>query len=146
MVPPHSGQCPTEEHLGRLALLVSDHLKLGADVVKARRLGSGPEKILVPGESNLLLRENVANLLRDVGAEEFRLLGLRQRRSNEASRMTLVLLPLGVLVSLTILSAGLLTLNSSYNERKLAETDLRKLAAIVESSEDGMIERTLTGW
>jgi PAS domain S-box-containing protein len=134
-----------QERLGRLALLVSDHLKLGADVVKARRLGSGPEKILVPGESNLLLRENVANLLRDVGAEEFRLLGLRQRRSNEASRMTLVLLPLGVLVSLTILSAGLLTLNSSYNERKLAETDLRKLAAIVESSEDGMIGKDLNG-
>jgi PAS domain S-box-containing protein len=92
-----------------------------------------------------LLQEDVANLLRDVGDEEFRLLGARQRRSSEASRMTLVLLPLGVLVSLTILSVGLLTLNSSYNERKLAEANLRKLAAIVESSDDGMIGKDLNG-
>jgi PAS domain S-box-containing protein len=59
--------------------------------------------------------------------------------------MTLVLLPLGVLVSLTILSVGLLTLNSSYNEKKLAESNLRKLASIVESSEDGMIGKDLNG-
>jgi PAS domain S-box-containing protein len=50
-----------------------------------------------------------------------------------------------VLVSLTVLSAGLLTLNSSYNENKLAEVNLRKLAAIVESSEDGMIGKDLNG-
>jgi PAS domain S-box-containing protein len=114
-------------------------------VVEARRLGLAPAKRLVPEESNLLLQEDVANLLRDVGDEEFRLLGARQRRSSEASRMTLVLLPLGVLVSLTILSVGLLTLNSSYNERKLAEANLRKLAAIVESSDDGMIGKDLNG-
>jgi PAS domain S-box-containing protein len=133
------------ERLGRLALLVTEHLKLGSDVVEARRLGLAPAKRLVPEESNLLLQEDVANLLRDVGDEEFRLLGARQRRSSEASRMTLVLLPLGVLVSLTILSVGLLTLNSSYNERKLAEANLRKLAAIVESSDDGMIGKDLNG-
>jgi len=133
------------ERLGRLAALISDHLKRGTDAVEARRLGQAPPKPFMHDVPNLLPQDDVANLLHDVGNEEFRLLGVRQQRSNEAARMTLILLPLGVLVSLTVLSAGLLTLNSSYNENKLAEVNLRKLAAIVESSEDGMIGKDLNG-
>ena len=47
-------------------------------------------------------------------------------------------------MSLTILSVGLFVLNRSYSERFKAESNARKLAAIVESSDDGMIGKDLT--
>ena len=59
-------------------------------------------------------------------AEEYVLLTVRQDASSAASAATFLLLPLGVFLSLTILSAGLLFLNSGVQQRARAESALKE--------------------
>ena len=134
-----------QARLKELEPLASNRLEIGADSgAVGLRHGSGDiRRDLASGSIISASTEKAAALLRAIGDEEFSLLGRRTQVADIAGKMTLVLLPLGVLVSLTILSVGLLVLNGSYNDRKDVEASARKLAAIVESSDDGMISKDL---
>ncbi len=134
----------------RLEPLLTRDLEIRPEAV-AGRLSPGPAAQLRSDfAAASSAAENAGALLRAIGDEEFSLLGQRTQAADIAGKTTLVLLPLGVLVSLTILSVGLLVLNGSYNDRDHVEATARKLAAIVESSDDGMIGKDLnsviTSW
>jgi len=140
---------PTQqERLKKLELVVLRELRLGTDALGKGR-DSAPKGEVI-GAGVLAALAQADGILRAIGDEEFVLLGRRSQAAGVAGKMTLVLLPLGVLVSLTTLSVGLFVLNGSYNDRKEAEAKSRKLAAIVESSDDGMIGKDLnsviTSW
>ena len=139
------------ERVRELGPLVNSQLEFGADLIESRRrLGFDGLSHRIQGGTSSSIAERVDRILRDIGDEEFTLLGLREHHSDAIGKLTLVLLPLGVLVSLTILSVGLFVLNGSYNQWKQADTNARKLAAIVESSDDGMIGKDMnsvvTSW
>ena len=102
---------------------------MGAADAQARIGQTAARKRLEEGGGNSLL-EACDVLLSDIGAREFADMDNRQRHTKSLGERTLRLLPLGVLVSLTILFVGLLILNDSLNGRNLAATTAQKLAEI----------------
>ena len=112
---------------GRLRLLdrsIAARLRYAAGTLQLYRL-RGPQAAL---ERVRLGRgrhqmEAIRDILSSVDAEELRLVRVRQARSEGSSAAVFMLLPAGGLLSLLVLSVGLLFLNREAAERKRAESE-----------------------
>ncbi len=118
---------PSQQHrLDELAPLIRQWFDYTEQVVAARRQNglSAAQQFIALGKGSAL-RERVGALLDAMRDEEYLLLEQRQARSAATSSKTFLLLPLGVFLTLTMLSLGLFVLNAGVAERTQAD-DARK--------------------
>ena len=80
--------------------------------------------------TGMALSANIERVLGALRGEEDSLLVTREKRSASVSTVTFLFLPVVVFLSLTTLSLALFFLNAGIAERKLAEVDSARLAAI----------------
>jgi PAS domain S-box-containing protein len=134
-----------QRRLDRLEVLISNRIESGNQVINARREHgiSAAEQLITTG-SGITSSADVRRLTQEMTDEEYRLLALRQKKQESVTTTTFLLLPLGVFLSLTILSLGLFSLNTAIVERKRLEAGNAQLAAIVESSDDAIIGKDLS--
>jgi len=135
-----------QHRLDRLELLIAERIKLGREIIAARREYGmpGAEQLIINGTvtaSTVRIRKQI----QDMEDEEYALLMQRQKTQESITKTTFLLLPLGVFLSLTVLSLGLFFLNAGLSERKRLERANILLAAIVESSEDAIVGKDLQG-
>jgi PAS domain S-box-containing protein len=95
------------------------------------------------------LSEQVHRLFKEMGDEEYGLLGTDRKQAEAASVATFLFLPLGMFLSLAVLSLGMFFLNAGLNEQKQAEKALREskaqLQTIVENLDEGIVVSDLDG-
>jgi PAS domain S-box-containing protein len=132
--------------LDRLEVLIAKRIDSGNQVIAARREHgiSAAEDVITTG-SGITSSANVRRVTQEMTDEEYYLLALRQGKQESVAKTTFLLLPLGAFLSLTMLSLGLFSLNAGNVERKRLEVGNARLAAIVESTDDAIIGKDLSG-
>ena len=139
-----------QRRLDQVEPLIAQRIAWEEQVIVARRdkgLSAAAEMIATgPG---LKLSEEALHGLNEMESEEYRLLTGDRSQAEMASVATFVLLPLGVFVSLVVLSLGVFFLNAGMGERAETEKALREsgaqLRTIVENLDEGMIASDLDG-
>jgi PAS domain S-box-containing protein len=119
--------------LRELAPLIVKRNAWGDRTIAARSHGgfSEAEQLLALGDG-IVLTESIRRSLHEMTSEEYRLLALRKNKSNNVSTTTFLLLPLGVFLSVMILSLVLFFLNAGVGERARTETILRQQASLLD--------------
>lgn len=142
---------PTQQHrLDQLESLISQRIEWGEQTVVARRQEGLPaaEQIIIAGRG-IMLSDNIRHVTKEIEGEEYFLLDQREKKEQAISTTTFLLLPLGVFLSLTLLSLVLFFLNAGVGERMSAEEALRKskaqLQTIVENLTEGVAVSDLNG-
>jgi PAS domain S-box-containing protein len=106
------------------------------------------QQLIVTGKG-IALWKNCRQLFAEMENEEYASLDSWRRQSDAASQTTFLLLPLGVFLSLAILSLGVFFLNAGIGERSQAQTALREseaqLHSIVENLDEGVVASDLSG-
>jgi PAS domain S-box-containing protein len=135
-----------QRRLARLEPLIATRIEWGRRVIEARKERglSAAEQMITEGPGTSYTTD-IRNLVREMSDEEYGLLGERQGRQEAVATTTLLLLPLSVFLSVTILSLELFFLNAGIAERRRLESGGAQLAAIVESSDDAVIGKDLSG-
>lgn len=132
--------------LDRLERLIAQRLEWGEQTVVVRRQQGLPavEKIIAAGRG-VALYESIRRVTKEMKDEEYSLLDQGQKKEQAISTTTFLLLPLGVILSLTMLCVGLFFLNAGAGDRTRAEQAAAQLAAIVKSSSDAVVGKDLQG-
>jgi len=130
--------------LDQLQVLVGQRIDWGEQMIAARRREGFPQVAEAAAtDPGFKVSADISALLTRMQSEEYRLLDLDRKRAETATTTAFLLLPLGVILSLTILSLGLFFLNSGVGERKQAEGALRlseeRMRAILNSALDCVI-------
>jgi PAS domain S-box-containing protein len=139
-----------QHRLDQLEPLIAQRTDFGDQTIVARRQEdfAAAEKMIATG-TGIGLSEKVQGLLKEMENEEYRLLDQRQTVSTNASTAAFLVLPLGIFLSLAMLSVGLFILNAGVGERQQAEEALRKneaqLKTVIENLGEGVVVSDLTG-
>jgi PAS domain S-box-containing protein len=91
-----------------------------------REEGLPPADELITTGGGLALSDEILRLLKEMQNEEYGLLDRDKKRAEIASTATFLLLPMGVFVSLGVLSLSLFFLNAGVSEQKWTDTALRQ--------------------
>lgn len=139
-----------QRHLDRLAPLIAQRIAWEEKVIAARReQGPGVAAQMIATGPGLGLSEEIFGLLKDMQNEEYGLLGADRKQAEMASRATFLLLPLGVFVSLGVLTLGVFFLNAGVSAQAQSEKELRgseaQLQTIVQNLDEGVIVSDLNG-
>ncbi len=115
-----------QERLARLGPLIKDRLDWEEKIIAARReQGFAVAAQMIATGPGLKLSEDALRVIQEMDEEERALL-VRDRNQAEAASLTAFsLLPLGVFLSMAILSLGLAFLNAGVTEQTQAEKALR---------------------
>lgn len=135
-----------QRRLDRLEAIIATRIELGEQVIAERRKNglSSAERMIATGTSTASTSD-IRGLIQEMTDEEYSLLDQRHKRQDSITTSTFLLLPMGVFLSLTILSLGLFFLNAGLVERIRLELGDAQLAAIVSSSADAIIGKDLSG-
>ncbi len=127
--------------LDQLAALIAQRIAWGEETIAARRQGglSAAEQIIATGKGTQITGD-IRSLIKTVEDDEYGLLEERQKLERAVSATTFLLLPLGVFLSVTMLSLGLFFLNSGVGERREAEEKAVWLASFPESNPNPIVE------
>jgi PAS domain S-box-containing protein len=127
--------------LDQLEPLIAQRIEWGEQTVVARRQQglSAAEQMIAAGRG-IALSDNIRHVIKEMEDEEYLLLGQRQKNEQAISTTTFLLLPLGVFLSLTMLSLGLFSLNEGVGERAQAEKKSRWLASFPEFNPNPIVE------
>ncbi|CDZ77208.1 Blue-light-activated protein [Legionella massiliensis] len=107
------------------------------------------------GGENITIKETAVNQqilekLNQLESEQDRIFTQRELSQNILSNQALLLSPLGIFLSISMLSIGLFIFNANSLEQKKIRAKQSQLAEIVESSDDGIIGKDLnsviTSW
>ncbi|MEO5719291.1 MAG: PAS domain S-box protein, partial [Chthoniobacterales bacterium] len=139
-----------QRRLDQLEPLIAQRIDWEDDAIRLRREGAFSEAAqMVAGGNGLKLSGEISAVLEQMQNSENESLANDQKRATAATTTAFLVLPLGVLVSLIILSVGLLLLNSGMREQKEAESGLRlaeeKYRSIFEQTSEGIFQNTLEG-
>ncbi len=130
--------------LDRLEPLIEQRTAFGNRTLAVRREeGQMAASALIATRVGIDLTTKIAGMLNAMREDEYVLLKESQAASGEASTVAFLVLPLGVFLSLTILSAALLFLNAGVHQRAQAEEALQeseaRMACIVNSALDAIV-------
>jgi PAS domain S-box-containing protein len=127
--------------LDQLEPLIAQRIEWGEQTVVARRQQglSAAEQMIAAGRG-IALSDNIRQVIKEMEDEEYSLLDQRQKKEQAISTTTFLLLPLGVFLSLTMLSLGLFSLNAGVGERAQAEKKSRWLASFPEFNPNPIVE------
>ena len=137
--------------LDQLESLFVQRSEFAEQIIAVRRQqGFAAAQSLIATGHGLALSAGIELVLGSMRDEENSLLATREMQSEAVSTAAFLLMPMGVFLSLTILSLALFFLNAGVIERELAEGASARLAAIVNSSNDAIIGKDLnsivTSW
>lgn len=132
------------QRLNRLQELVLRRYQWEQQTIFVRKqFGFPAAQQLIMSGTGIALSEQVHQMLGMMRASEYVVLGQNQAQSVRTSNKTFLLLPLGVFMSLTLLSLGLAFLNSGLAAGKQAEHERRESEAwfrnLFETTLDGII-------
>jgi PAS domain S-box-containing protein len=133
-----------QRRLDQLEPLIAQRIDWEEQMIALRRAaGFAAAADLVATGRGLGLSDDILRLLKERQNEEYGLLDHDKKRAEMASTATFLLLPLGVFVSLGVLSLSLFFLNAGVSEQKWADTALREseegMRAVLESALDSII-------
>jgi signal transduction histidine kinase len=129
-----------QSRLDQLEPLIAQRIDWGEQTVAVRRQQglSAAEQIIAAGKG-IELSDGIRNLIKEMEDQEYSLLDQWQKKEQEVSTTTFLLLPLGVFLSLTVLSLGLFFLNAGVDVTKRAQAQVQLLNAELEQR---VIKRT----
>jgi PAS domain S-box-containing protein len=120
-----------------LAPLIAERNAWGDRTIAARRASGFPEaQRLIATNVGIALSAEIRNVLAAMRTEEYRLLEVRQARAKSTTTKTFLLLPLGVILSLSMLFLALFFLNEGASERAHVERALRSSNEHLRSTEE----------
>jgi PAS domain S-box-containing protein len=130
--------------LDQLEPLIAQRIDWGEQTVAARRQQglSAAEQMIAAGRG-IALSDSIRHVIKEMEDEEYSLLDQRQKKEQAISTTTFLLLPLGVFLSLTMLSMGLFFLNAGIGERAWAEEKSHWLASFPERNPNPIVELDL---
>jgi PAS domain S-box-containing protein len=139
-----------QRNLDRLEPLVAQRIDWEERVIEVgRQQDLSAARQMVATGPGLKLSDEIFGLLKEMRNEEYRLLDADRKQVEAASTATFLLLPLGVFLSLGILSVGVFFLNAGVTEQVQAEKALREsesqLQTIVENLDEGLVVSDLSG-
>jgi PAS domain S-box-containing protein len=146
-----TGDNPNQQRrLDRLQPLIKERVDWENRVITTRRERGFPAGAeLITNGPGLQQSEQILQLLREMQAEEYRLLESDRKQAETASTQAFLLLPLGLFLSLGILALSVFFLNAGLGERAQAEMELREreaqLHTIVENLDEGVVVSDLEG-
>ena len=120
---------PNQQHrLDKLESLLSQRIDWEERVIAMRRTEGFPAAAQrMATRAGVRLSEEIIGLFKEMEQEEYRLLSQHRKRAEMASITAFSILPMGVFLSLAILSLGLSFLNAGVTEQRQAENEIRKL-------------------
>ncbi|MFN2542459.1 MAG: PAS domain S-box protein [Chthoniobacterales bacterium] len=139
-----------QRNLDQLEPLIAQRIDWEEQLITLRReQGFAPTAQLVATGPGFKLSNDILQLLTKIQNEEYALLGADQKRAETASTATFLLLPLGMFLSLTVLSLGVSFLNTGVEARAQSEKALREseaqLQTVVENLDEGVVVSDLSG-
>jgi PAS domain S-box-containing protein len=134
-----------QRHLGQLRPLIVERILWDERVIAARRQEgmTGAAEVVAEG-TGIRVSGEILHLLENMQTEEYRLLQLDRNDATSASSAAFLILPLGVLLSLAILSLGMSFLNSGLRERTEAENALRRSDERIRATLDSALDCIIT--
>jgi PAS domain S-box-containing protein len=131
--------------LDQLDPLLDQRIAWGEQTIVARRNDglSAAEQIIVAGKG-IELNNSIRVVIKALEDEEYSLLDQRQIKEKSISSTTFLLLPLGVFLSVALLSLGLFVLNSGMGERAQAQEKAVWLASFPERNPSHIVELDVT--
>jgi PAS domain S-box-containing protein len=130
-----------QPRLDQLDPLVDQRIDWGDQTIAARRKEGLPaaEQLIATGKG-IELSDGIRRLITSLEDEEYFLLDQRQKKERAISNTTFLLLPLGVFLSVTLLSLGLFVLNTGMGERAQAQEKAAWLASFPERNPSHIVE------
>ena len=130
-----------QPRLDQLDPLLDQRIAWGEQTIAARRKEglSAAEQMIATGKG-IELTDNIRRVIRAMEDEEYTLLDQRQKKEKSISSATFLLLPLGVFLSVTLLSLGLFILNTGMGERAQALEKSTWLASFPEHNPSHIVE------
>jgi PAS domain S-box-containing protein len=139
-----------QRRLDVLEPLIEQRIDWEERMINVRRTEGFPaaSQMLATGVG-LRISAEIHAVLRELEQEEYRLLAKHRKQAGVASMTAFSILPMGVFLSLAILSLALAFLNSGVTEQKRAQSALREseaqLQTIVENLDQGVVVADLNG-
>jgi len=133
-----------QPRLDQLDPLVDRRIDWGEQTIAARRKEglSAAEQMIATGKG-IALTDSIRRVISALEDEEYSLLDERQKKEKSISSTTFLLLPLGVFLSVTLLSLGLFVLNTGMGERARAQEKAAWLASFPERNPSHIVELDL---
>jgi PAS domain S-box-containing protein len=133
-----------QPRLDQLDPLIVQRIDWGEQTIAARRKEglSAAEQMIATGKG-IELTDSIRRLIKALEDEEYSLLDQRQKKERAISDKTFLFLPLGVFLSVTLLSLGLFFLNTGMGERARAEEKSAWLASFPERNPSHIVELDL---
>ncbi|HYR23706.1 MAG TPA: CHASE3 domain-containing protein, partial [Chthoniobacterales bacterium] len=139
-----------QRRLDQLEHLIAQRVDWEERVITVRRQESSAAAAGMIGTGpGLELSDKLLATIKELEAEEYRLLGGDRKRADVAVSTAFALLPMGVFLSLSILALSAFFLNGGVTEQLQAEKALREsefqLHTIVENLDEGLVVSDLDG-
>jgi PAS domain S-box-containing protein len=133
-----------QPRLDQVGPLIDERINWGQQTIAARRKEglSAAEQMIATGKG-IELNNSIRGVITALEDEEYFLLDQRQKKEKSISSTTFLLLPLGVFLSVTLLSLGLFFLNTGMGERAKAEEKSAWLASFPEGNPSHIVELDL---
>jgi len=133
-----------QPRLDQLDPLIVQRIDWGEQTIAARQKEglSAAEQMIATGKG-IELTDSIRRLIKASEDDEYSLLDQRQKKERMISDKTFLLLPLGVFLSVTLLSVGLFFLNTGMGERARAEEKSAWLASFPERNPSHIVELDL---
>jgi PAS domain S-box-containing protein len=130
-----------QPRLNQLDPLLDQRIDWGEQTIAARRKDglSAAEQMIATGKG-IELNNSIRGVITALEDEEYSLLDRRQKKEKSISSTTFLLLPLGVFLSVTLLSLGLFVLNTGMGERAQAQEKADWLASFPERNPSHIVE------